>query len=102
MGSGAKRYAAKRDANEPRLVRVARMLGATVWHLSDKGIPDLLVGYCGRNILVEVKSPGGKLTDAQSDKFAKWAGDPVHIWRDHLDVVATLDGDGLGPPKKTG
>src|SRR5690606_7920333 len=43
---------AKRDASEPAIVEYLRHRGALVERISGAGIPDLLVGWCGRWILL--------------------------------------------------
>lgn len=50
-------YAKRTDANQKDIVAVLRHAGATVSDLSmvGKGVPDLLVGYRGVNILMEIK-----------------------------------------------
>ena len=60
-----RQFSAKRDANEAAIVKSLEFIGATVTKLSQKGAPDLLVRYRGVWFLVEVKAPGGKLTEAQ-------------------------------------
>ena len=57
-------------------------MGATVQILSavGKGCPDLLVGYKGMNILLEVKTGNGKLTPDQITWPGGWDG-RVHICR---------------------
>ena len=47
----------KVDANQADIVRALRAIGADVQLLSDVGggVPDLLLGYRGVNILLEVK-----------------------------------------------
>jgi len=40
--------------------------GALVVRLSAANVPDLLVGWCGRWLLLEVKTPGGTVTDGQA------------------------------------
>jgi hypothetical protein len=50
------------DSTQVGIVLALRKTGASVQHLHTigKGCPDLLVGYRGRNILIEVKSDGGR------------------------------------------
>ena len=61
-----KRYSAKRDGNEAPIVKVLRKCGALVQPLSLPGMPDLLIAYRGKVLLLEIKQPkGGKLTAAQ-------------------------------------
>ncbi len=74
-----KTHGAKRDKNEPLIVDALRFIGATVRHLSDSGIPDLLVGYQGHTFLIEVKDEKGKLTTAQEDFIKLWTGYPIII-----------------------
>lgn len=91
-------FARQRDANEPLIVAVYEALGATVQRMSDKGVPDLLVGYQGGVLLVEVKRPedkarkqrAGSLTPDQVDWLAGWRGSPVPIVRTPEDAVRTL------------
>jgi|GEM_PF-5567154 len=51
------RRSARIDRNQPEIVEALRKLGASVQplHTAHDGIPDLLVGYQGRNFLLEVK-----------------------------------------------
>ena len=67
------RYAAKVDSNQDAIVSALRAAGAYVWIV---GLPvDLLVGYKGRTILMEVKNgPKKPLTALQHAFFANWAG----------------------------
>ena len=72
--------AARRDDNESEIVKALRKCGATVRVVTQgDGIPDLLVGYNGYTILMEVKD-GGKppskrtLTEAEAKFFDEWTG----------------------------
>ena len=58
-----RRFANRRDANEPALVAAARQIGFKVFYTSELG--DLVVQFGDRTELWEVKVPGGKLTPAQ-------------------------------------
>lgn len=75
------RWAAKRDANEPEIVKALERAGWLVMKVSDKGAPDLLCAKKGRLVLVEVKGPKGKLTPAQEEAHAYLAaaGVTVHV-----------------------
>lgn len=77
------RTRAKVDGNHADIVKALRLVGATVQSLASigKGCPDLLVGYRGRLFLLEVKSPGGKLTADEE----RWA----HEWLPHARVVTS-------------
>lgn len=59
------RRAARRDENEPLLVEFLRRSGCIVRLLSAPDLPDLLVGYQGRWVLLEVKMPDGRLKPGQ-------------------------------------
>lgn len=67
------RRAARVDANQDQIVSALRAAGAYVWII---GLPvDLLVGYKGKTILVEIKSGSKKrLTKLQADFFESWNG----------------------------
>lgn len=68
------RTAAKRDANEREIIEALLLAGATVRQLNEHAVPDLIVGYQGRNFLLEVKTPAGKLNDDQFAFFEDWNG----------------------------
>ena len=80
---------AKRDKNEKRLVDFLRRCGASIAYLDDPGVPDLLVGYCGLNLLLEVKGQKGKLTSAQKSFIQNWSG-TVYVVRTIRDVKLAL------------
>ncbi len=69
-GGGGK----QRDANEAAVVAALRAVGASVERLSGPDMPDLLVGYCGLNYLVEVKTDTGKLSAGQAAWLRCWQG----------------------------
>jgi len=78
---GIVRYAARVDANHSEVRKALEQIGCTVCDLSGVGggVNDLLVGYRGRNILVEVKDgekppSARKLTPAQVSFRAEWRG----------------------------
>ena len=80
------------DQNQAALVRVARQLGASWVSLANlgAGVPDALVGFRGRTVLVEVKTPTGKLTPDQEQFLTTWRGEPVVIVRTIDDLVKML------------
>jgi len=67
------RYAARVDENQSAIVQALRDAGAYVWII---GLPvDLLVGFRGRTLLMEVKTTSKKrLTGLQADFFEHWMG----------------------------
>ena len=86
-------YPRKRDGNEKEIVAALRAVGASVSHLSDSGVPDLLVGYRGETYLLEIKEPGqgqnkrrskggvGDLTASQVTWWQTWLGKPAVVVR---------------------
>jgi hypothetical protein len=68
--------AAKIDVNQPEIVDALRKAGASVESLARLGkkIPDLLVGFRGKNYLLEVKQPGKGLSEGQAEWAAVWRG----------------------------
>ena len=68
------RHKHRRDANERAIVRALRAGGASVHFMNSPGLPDLLVGYAGRNCLLEVKGARGRLTAAQTRFMQEFAG----------------------------
>jgi len=65
------------DDNQSQIVRELRRLGMEVVHLHSvaHGCPDILVGYKGRNILLEIKKDEkAKLTPDQEVWHKMWRG----------------------------
>ena len=85
-----KRRAARTDANQTEIVQFLRDCGATVVSLAmvGNGVPDLLVGWAGENILIEVKD-GSKppsrrtLTPDEQEFYDNWQG--------HVVVAESVD-----------
>ena len=78
------RRRAKADSNQPEIVAALRKRGATVQHTHQiPGALDLIVGYRGVDVRVEVKDgskpwSAQKLTAAEKEVFRNWRGsDPV-------------------------
>jgi len=71
---------AKVDTNHKEIVKALREAGATVVSLASMkhGCPDLLVGYAGETLLMEVKKDAkAKFTSDQLDFMGKWKGGAV-------------------------
>ena len=85
------RRAAKVDANQKAIVAALRKIGASVLHLHTvgKGCPDLLVGYRGRNVLLEVKMPDEEPNALQVEFIKGWRGE-VHVVHSPLEAVRAL------------
>lgn len=80
------RRAAKVDANQEQVVQALRAAGATVQSLAGVGVgvPDLLVGYQGKTILLEVKDghkppSARRLTEDQLKWHGAWRGGPLAV-----------------------
>jgi hypothetical protein len=86
----SRRYAhQKTDANHREIVEALRKVGCTVQSLASvgQGCPDLLVGFLGRNTLLEVKD--GKKPPSQralNDSELKWH----QTWRGNVFVVESV------------
>jgi hypothetical protein len=85
---------ARRDRNERLLIDYLQKAGAVVHRMSGEGLPDLLVGYRKRWLLLEVKSPKGKLKPAQVlfHGAAQALGLPCHVVYTVEDCAAVLKG----------
>jgi len=73
------------DSNQVEIVKELRRLGMEVEHLHavGKGCPDILVGYKGKNVLLEIKR----------DEKAKLTPDQVlwhHSWKGQVTVVSNV------------
>lgn len=75
------RRAARTDRNHAEVRDALRLVGCTVLDLSPvgDGCPDLLAGFQGRNVLLEVKDgkkppSERRLTEAQCVMHASWRG----------------------------
>jgi hypothetical protein len=73
-------YKKRVDENQRAITHTFIAMGASVLNLSTvgRGCPDLLVGYRGNSVLVEVKN-GEKatFTDPQIKFMQEWRGGPV-------------------------
>lgn len=90
------RRAAKVDANQDAIVSVLKAWGATVQSLAaiGKGCPDLLVGYRGHTILLEIKDgrkpPSQRqLTEHQQKWMSEWKGGTLAVVTD-IQGIETL------------
>ena len=91
------RTAAKVDSNQADIVAALRQCGATVQllHQVGGGCPDLLVGFRGQNLLIEVKDgakpPSARnLTPDQQSWHAAWSGGPVYVIIDVSQAMAVI------------
>ena len=92
------RIAARVDDNQKDIVEALRAIGATVRVVTQGGgIPDLLVGFRGHTVLMEVKDgrkkpSARKLTEAEEKFFLEWRGGMLAIVESVDDALALLKG----------
>jgi Holliday junction resolvase len=90
------RRANRIDANQNDIVDALREAGAVVRIISQgDGIPDLLVGYNGFTILMEVKDGDKvpskrKLTEAEQKFFDEWEGGLLVIVNNVQEAIDML------------
>lgn len=78
----------KRDANEKAIVDALRQAGAAVMPVSGEGVPDLLVLWRRKVLLLEIKTAKGRATLAQSKTAAAgWPIVTVHTADEALKAV---------------
>jgi hypothetical protein len=90
------KFARRIDVNQNEIVSALRDCGASVRIISQgNGIPDLLVGYNGYTILMEVKDgdksqSGRELTAAEAKFFEEWTGGLLVIVNDVFEALDVL------------
>jgi hypothetical protein len=104
--------AAKVDRNQAEIVAALRKAGAKVYISSSfgQGFPDLIVGYQGRFVLLEVKDgskpPSARKLTADQQKFhAEWTGLPLFVVSsigEAFRAVGIKDSAGLWLPAREG
>jgi len=84
------------DANQPEIVKALRAVGASVQSLADmgRGVPDLLVGWRGLNLLFEVKDgakpPSARRLTPDEERWHRgWRGQVVVV-EDPRSALAAL------------
>lgn len=90
----------KSDGPTKAIVAALKSEGASVEYIrqrrgkGQKGLPDLLVGFNGKNFLLEVKAKTGILSDEQKKWHLNWTGAQVHVVSDELEALIAI---GLTP-----
>jgi len=90
------RRAARIDANQNNIVKALRAAGASVRVITQgDGIPDLLLGYNGHTLLMELKDgdkppSARKLTEAEKKFFDEWKGGSLSIVNSVEEALAIL------------
>ena len=85
-------FARKVDRNQGEIVKALEQAGCSVesLHRVGKGVPDLLVGRAGRNLLLEVKATQrAKPNERQNEWHTAWRG-YVHVVRTVEDALRAV------------
>jgi hypothetical protein len=79
----------KVDGNQKTIVGIFERANFSVQSLAPigDGCPDLLVGACGRNYVVEVKNGREPLTPKQQTWHRDWKGGPAIVVASEADAV---------------
>jgi Holliday junction resolvase len=74
------------DDNQSKVVKALRDLGATVQHLHavGKGCPDIVVGFKGKNLLLEIKDGDKKVLTPDQVNWHK-------LWKGQVNVVTSVE-----------
>ena len=83
--------AMRQDKNQTEISAALEKIGASVEAIRSLhgGCPDLLVGFQGRNYLIEVKVPKeGRLSDIQKVWRDDWSGGKPFVIRSVDDVIS--------------
>lgn len=90
-------HAGRVDSSQGRIVAALRKMGASVVITSQvgQGLPDLLVGYLGVTVMLEVKAgdrppSARKLTDAEAFFLAHWQGGPAVVVKDEEEACRAV------------
>lgn len=90
---------AKQDANANAIVSALRAAGCVVRYIDCPvgvgGLPDVLVGFGGRTVLLELKVKGGRLNPKQKAFHGTWNGGPLHVVR---SITEAFEAVGLPVP----
>lgn len=88
------RWRARTDQNQAEIVKGLLQAGCSVQslHRVGAGVTDLLVGRAGRNYIIEVKVPGGKLNKLQVAWHQNWRGQKAvaHSLEDCMRIVGLI------------
>lgn len=91
------RHRARIDDNQTAIVSALRQAGATVQSLATigNGCPDLVVGYQGRNVLLEIKDElqppsKRKLTPQEVTWHDNWRGQVVVVESVEQALIAVI------------
>ena len=83
------RYASRTDGNQPDIIHALKRIGASVYYM--KQPLDLLVGYRGKNFILEVKMPREDLNGEQTNFCLRWCGS-YHVVHTVEEAIAAVIG----------
>ena len=74
------------DINQKAIVEQLRSMGVSVFHLHEvgKGCPDIVVGFKGKNLLLEIKDGDKKVLTPDQVNWHK-------LWKGQVSVVTNID-----------
>lgn len=85
---------AKQDANAVAIVSALRAAGCVVRYMDCPvgvgGLPDVLVGFGGRTVLMELKVKGGRLNPKQKAFHETWNGGPLFVVRSVAEAFEAM------------
>lgn len=91
------KYGAKKDANHAEIVEALKGHGAYVIDTSGmgQGFPDLILGYAGKTLLMEIKNPktsyGRRGLNKNQEKWRQaWTGGPYSVVTDVPGALSAL------------
>jgi len=81
----------RRDLNHAPICKALTTLPITVCDLGDVGggVPDIIVGYQGKNYFFEIKSEKGTLRESQVKWHSLWRGqvNTIYSLKEILDIL---------------
>lgn len=98
MGGADMRRIARVDANQSEIIGALIACGCSVHplHQVGGGVPDILVGHRGRNILMEIKDgrkppSERKLTQDQQEWHSRWRGQVIVVTNSAEAIAALVE-----------
>ena len=86
------KYACKIDSNHGLIKLAFEQMGATTVDIFRLGsnVPDILVGVCGVDQMVEVKAEDGECTDGQLKFHNEWNGRSIRVVRNVQEAALVV------------
>ena len=83
--------AKRADENQFEIIQKLRSIGVSVQmiHTVGFGCPDAILGWLGKNYLIEIKTDDGKLDPYQKKWHDLWKGQVavIHSWEEAFNVL---------------